>query len=62
MKGAITGKDVILHSVDIVRFWGLATYLSCLWAALAGRSTTFLGTLYPAAAGARSARLRRDDP
>ncbi len=47
MRGAITGKDVLLHSVAIVRLWGLRTYLHCLWAALARRPSTFLGVLYP---------------
>ncbi|HTN54251.1 MAG TPA: hypothetical protein VML50_17710 [Anaeromyxobacter sp.] len=49
MKGVITGKDVFLHSVSIVRLWGLGTYLACVRAALARRPSTFLGTLYPAA-------------
>ncbi len=47
MRGAITGKDVILHSVAIVRLWGVGTYFQCLWAALAHRRRTFLGVLYP---------------
>ncbi len=47
MRGAITGKDVLLHSVAIVRLWGLGTYLHCLWAAIARRPSTFLGVLYP---------------
>ncbi len=47
MRGAITGKDVIFHSVDIVRLWGVATWLQCLRAALTRRPTTFLGVLYP---------------
>ncbi|HSN91719.1 MAG TPA: hypothetical protein VLS93_10860 [Anaeromyxobacteraceae bacterium] len=48
MKGAITGKDVVLHSLTIVRHWGVATYLACLWTAFTGRPSTFLGVLYPA--------------
>ena len=47
MRGAITGKDVIFHSLAIVRLWGLGTYLHCLWAAMTRRPTTFLGVLYP---------------
>jgi hypothetical protein len=47
MRGAITGKDVILHSVAIVRLWGLGAWLHCLWAALTRRRSTFLGVLYP---------------
>jgi hypothetical protein len=46
MRGAITGKDVIFHSIEIVRLWGLGTYLHCLWAALTRRPSTFLGVLY----------------
>ncbi len=48
MTGVITSRDVILHPVLIVRLWGLATYLSCLRAAIARRPSTFLGVLYPA--------------
>lgn len=47
MRGAITGKDVIVNSVAIVRLWGLGTYLHCLWAAVTRRRSTFLGVLYP---------------
>ena len=47
MRGAITGKDVIFHSIAIIRLWGPATYLQCLWAAITRRRTTFLGVLYP---------------
>ncbi len=47
MRGAITGKDVLLHSFAIVRLWGFGTYLACLWAALNRRPSTFLGVLYP---------------
>jgi hypothetical protein len=47
MKGTITGKDVVLHSASIVRHWGVAAYLSCLWAALTRKQTTFLRVLYP---------------
>ena len=32
----------------IVRLWGVMAYLACLWAAIARRPSTFLGTLYPA--------------
>ena len=47
MRGAITGKDVIVNSVAIVRLWGFGTYLQCLWAAVNRRPSTFLGVLYP---------------
>ncbi len=46
MMGAITGKDVLRHSFTIVRLWGVATYLSCLRAALTRKPSTFLGVLY----------------
>ena len=48
MRGAITGKDVILHWRTIVRLWGWPTYLSCLRAAVSRRHSTFLRVLYPA--------------
>jgi hypothetical protein len=56
MRGAITGKDVILHSVMIVRLWGFRTWLRCLWTALARRPSTFLGVLYPDGRRSRWAR------
>jgi hypothetical protein len=56
MKGAITGKDVVRQSVSIIRLWGIATYLSCLWAAITGRPRTFLGVLYPPPRPARALR------
>jgi hypothetical protein len=48
MRGAITGKDVIVNSLSIVRLWGVATWFSCVWAAIARKQTTFLDVLYPA--------------
>jgi len=53
MQGIITGKDVLLHPLSIVRAWGVAIYLACLWAAVAHRQSTFLGILYPASRGLR---------
>jgi hypothetical protein len=50
MRGVITGKDVVLHSVTIVRLFGMATYLTCLWAAITRRPSTFLGSVYAAPA------------
>ncbi len=55
MMGVITGKDVVLQSLTIVRLWGVATYLSCLRAALSGTPSTFLGVLY---APSRAASVR----
>jgi len=48
MRGAITGKDVVVHSIAIVRLWGLATYLHCLWAAITRRQSTFLAVIHAA--------------
>ena len=61
MQGVITGKHVVLHPLTIVRAWGLAAWLGCLWAAVTRRRTTFLGVVHAAprragAAGARAAR------
>ncbi len=45
MRGAITGKDVLLHSVTIVRLFGPAFYVRCLRAMCSGRPCTFLDVL-----------------
>ena len=42
MRGVITRKDVVLHSVTIIRLWGPRRYLRCLRAALSKTPTTFL--------------------
>jgi hypothetical protein len=47
MRGTITGKDVFLHSLTIVRLFGVSSFLACAWAAITGRPDTFLGVLYP---------------
>ncbi len=47
MKGAITGKDVVFHSLTIVRLWGWPTYFSCLKAAITRKPCTFLRVIYP---------------
>ena len=49
MRGVITARDVVVHSVDIVRLFGLSAYLRSLWA-VARRSGTFLDALDPIAA------------
>jgi hypothetical protein len=46
MKGIITGRDVIRHSVTILRLWGPATYVRCLYAMLTRRSVTFLEVIH----------------
>lgn len=46
MRGVITGKDVIVHSLTIVREFGLPTYLRCLRAAVSAKPSTFLEVVY----------------
>ena len=45
MQGVITGRDVVRHSITIIRLWGLPTYLRCLRGILRRRSCTFLEVL-----------------
>jgi hypothetical protein len=42
VQGAITGKDVIRHSLTILRLWGPTCYVRCLRAIVSRRSCTFL--------------------
>jgi hypothetical protein len=42
MRGVITGKDVLRHSLTILRLWGPRCYLRCVRAALSTRPSTFL--------------------
>jgi len=46
MQGVITGRDVLVHTVLIVREFGPRAYLRCIRAALSGKRCTFLGALY----------------
>ncbi len=46
MRGVITGRDVVTHSVTIIRLWGPRCYLRCLRAALSRKPTTFLETVW----------------
>jgi hypothetical protein len=46
MRGVITGRDVLIHSVTIVRLWGPRCYLRCLRAALSSRPSTFLEVIF----------------
>lgn len=46
MRGVITGKDVLRHSLTILRLWGPRRYLRCLRAGLSKSPSTFLGVLY----------------
>lgn len=45
VRGTITGKDVLLHSVTILRLWGPAVYLRCLRAMWRRKPCTFLGVV-----------------
>jgi hypothetical protein len=45
MQGAITGRDVLLHSVTILRLWGPVFYVRCLRAIASRRPCTFLEVL-----------------
>jgi hypothetical protein len=45
VQGSITSKDVLLHSVTILRLWGPVFYVRCLRAIATGRACTFLGVL-----------------
>jgi len=45
VHGAITSRDVLLHTVTIVRLWGPAFYVRCLRAIASGRTCTFLDVL-----------------
>ncbi len=45
VQGVITGKDVLFHSLTIVRLWGPAFYVRCLRAMVSRRSCTVLGVL-----------------
>lgn len=45
MRGTITGKDVIIHSLTILRLWGPTVYMRCLRAVVRREHCTFLGVL-----------------
>ena len=46
MRGVITGKDVIRHSLTIIRLFGPRCYLRCLRAALSPTPSTFLQVVH----------------
>jgi hypothetical protein len=46
MRGVITGKDVLRHSLTIVRLFGPRCYLRCLRASLSPKPSTFLEVVY----------------
>jgi hypothetical protein len=45
VQGAITGRDVLVHSFMILRLWGPTVYIRCLSAVVRRRPCTFLGVL-----------------
>jgi hypothetical protein len=45
VQGAITGRDVIRHSLTILRLWGPSCYVRCLRAIVSRRSCTFLDVI-----------------
>jgi hypothetical protein len=45
VQGTITSKDVLLHSITILRLWGPAFYVRCIRAIASRRSCTFLDVL-----------------
>lgn len=45
VQGLITSKDVLLHSVTILRLFGPTVYVRCLRAIASGRPCTFLQVL-----------------
>ena len=42
MKGIITGRDVLRHSLTILKLWGPTCYVRCLHAIVMRRPCTFL--------------------
>ena len=46
MRGVITGRDVVRHSIIILRLFGPRAYLRCLRAALSSRPSTFLEVVH----------------
>jgi hypothetical protein len=45
VRGAITGRDVLIHSLTILRLWGPSVYIRCLRAVVRRERCTFLGVL-----------------
>ena len=45
VRGAITGKDVLFHSLTILRLWGPGVYIRCLRAVMRREPCTFLGVI-----------------
>jgi hypothetical protein len=45
VQGTITTRDVLVHTVTILRLWGPGFYARCLLAIASGRRCTFLEVL-----------------
>jgi len=45
VQGTITSKDVLLHSLTILRLWGPLFYVRCIRAIASRRACTFLDVL-----------------
>ncbi len=45
VQGAITGRDVLVHSLTILRLWGPGVYIRCLRAMVSRRPCTFLAVV-----------------
>ena len=45
VQGAITTRDVLYHTVTILRLWGPGFYVRCLRSIASGRRCTFLEML-----------------
>jgi hypothetical protein len=45
VQGTITSRDVILHSITILRLWGPGFYVRCIRAIASRRACTFLDVL-----------------
>jgi hypothetical protein len=45
VRGSITGKDVLMHSLTILWLWGPGVYIRCLRAVVRREPCTFLGVV-----------------
>lgn len=52
VQGTITGKDVLVHSLTILRLWGPGVYIRCLRAIVSRRPSTFLSVVAARTSGA----------
>jgi hypothetical protein len=49
VQGVITSKDVLRHSLTILRLWGPTCYLRCIRAMVTGHPRTFLEVVFEGA-------------